>query len=474
MAKGAAPDARSPIHFIKEATPPSTQSVEWQTKDRIDNPVNLETQTVKLAGHEMATQENAPEFVASALGPEQQEVIHDYMDGIYELLDNDPSARVEITIGGRSSDESEIDSRNEGADLGVASPNNAILAEDYQQKGISYAEQLSAKYGDRVTFVEGDSYEVILSEENAARITALAEAHGLTDEDFMIRYNANREQLQLDDEEKKTLDELIDKNRGAEFTSTITRTIATPEYGECDVIYQQVFHRAERGIPGSDGWRIDVFGGFIPKLPRRKKHEQVKTAPAIETTSKTEALTVEQTQPTEAVNEDDAITDELYPAYLVPAKYRIVKVKPLRFRQSRMSRAADTVKDFVYDYEDELKRAAIGAAVVAGAAVIPWHESHETTPAINQEQLACGVVTTESSHQEFSSLYFPVIEKVGKLFGHDLDTHFMHSVGEVPGSVKTTVVPHNVITLDPNGNKIDEYHVPESEFDGRVDIQNDK
>ena len=247
------------------------------------------------------------------------------------------------------------------------------------------------------------------------------------------------------------------------------------------MIYQQVIHRAEEHIPGSDGWRIDVFAGFVPRLPfRRKKNGQKEDGDSLTESidQQPEESEIEQPELVSVEHDKEIIVpteEKLYPVYPGPGQYRIVKVKPLSFAPpSRMRRAVDTVKDYAMLYEDEIKRTAIGAAALAIPAIIPIPYFNETTPTTSHEQLACGTVTVESSHQEFSSLYFPIIEKVGTLFGKDLDTHFMHSVSEVPGSVKTTVDPHYVITLDEDGNKIDEYYVPESDFDGRVDIKNDR
>lgn len=474
--------AKSPIHIEKAPTPDTTKTVSSQEYKAFDPSQELyETNTMRIGGNEASKsdtqQKYSPDFVAQALGPEHEKAIVDYMQGIYEVLDHDPTARVTIRVRGLASDEAQIGATSErGDDLGVPSKKNQQLANDRGDLASGYAESLASTYGDRLVFETLEGQEGVLNADELTAVEAIAEAHGLTTDELTAQYNQG--ELGLSEDEGAVMNSLFNGRRGAIFESTIIRTTpevsGMPEAGACDVFVRQVITQHEVTQPGDSGWRIDIVPFYIP-LPRRKKKNEVKGEQddsLLEDRSEgeqqlqSETIELQPREDEQASPEDKAGDKSLVDRFIDKATSG-PKVKSMS-ELERMSSAERSRYFTDQQRQQRMKVAKIGGAIALGLLAVPFLSHEKSGGEIERTDLQCTSVEVQAPGHESWGLRFPVIEAVGKVFGKQLDTHISIDSGDLPESTRTTIKEHDTYIFDADGKLTSKRHTPTKTVSGHV------
>lgn len=422
-------------------------------------------------------QDFSPHFEVSSLSEAASVSVDEVLDKTTRFLSENEQATAELEVEGESSDEDYSRSVKSDADFGKVSEDNIRLAE--QRRDIAYEKAVAYlhKFGDRVKLIKGKATEKLLTIQEQAWVADIANARGLSNEQFMVIYNNDRASLNLATNEAETLHQLIDENRGAKIKPLFNKTGIDPasdavilkqvsSIPESPVSVENTTGNALKLLPAT---AVVIAGAGLAAFVRRRNKAKKYTAaeqvdeeiyPAPETVD----AALSQSPPLSVHKErfEDKIGYVMQRSREVQ---REMKQEYLRGDGSKLGylkrRSADVYNEMKHGYSYEGKHRKLGTKVLAavsvtGALATVFYPSVATVEEPHQSttvETATATVETTPEYSKRKLLRFPVVEKIGKQFG--LGRQFVLHEDTVPAVVKTTPRTDDgrtVYTFDAAGN----------------------
>jgi hypothetical protein len=259
-------DQPIPAVYHKDATPDHIRTIAVPG-DQHYEPAHLSTYTVEGPGVSLNfPQAFARDFKAKPFNSAQRSHLNNVAGRFNKVFKDDPNAKVAIRINGRSSDESETESRHGDMNLGKHSPKNHHLALGRAKLADTYLET-RLRHKDRIR-VAVTGQEVVLDRSEIGDIDTAARDRKLSRSQLIHAFDRNSRNV-----DSNTLHDRLSVHRGATISSTVTSK-KSPAAGPCDEVVRLVHDpgsETTQVVPGSGGWGIYLLPLLIPPLPRRRR-----------------------------------------------------------------------------------------------------------------------------------------------------------------------------------------------------------
>lgn len=447
-------------------------------------PGELRSETTDGLGLELeGLQRWARTFDAHPLDKKQTGQITAYVDTLQTMAENDPTiTTITLNVTGKASDEDGSDRNDPLRNLGQTSTKNKKLAGGRGTLAADVARTHIAETGlsSLIKIASVDGAEVILPASQIDALSTVADGHKMTLSDMILQYNTGKAKYLTAAERQLMDDYSLKNNRGAVFASTITRE-TTPSHSVCDEVVQIVQNppivreKRDSGYPAGQ-FKILPIPLYWPRRKQKKPSEQTASATdevLSEQEQQTVAAPITEGAKNAAVSDDTAKDTEANTTVTIVdgAAQSTVSQEPRVSILSSPSFTRDQIRtqrdqEYYQKYLDEARRTASHEKrkwVAAGALallLIPLVRFENTTatnklPAAEQ----CSTVDIQQGRRTTVD-----ITTLGEYVAAALFTHHDPWHGFIddraPTTVTNTLLPHQKIIVDAEGNVIKNVEVP--------------